>query len=520
MGRSRAILARFPAHFEAAREGKRLDDVTQALALDLDTLSAALARVRRAHRLLDADELRDLLRIAGVHGITSAELAILFARFDLARSLVDDAAGSDPAAEQLLALWGIAVPAPRLPRYTPRESVVAFARRAVANDVFLDAIRTRIRTICAAHARGNGTIDSVLTGAANALDLEIAAVQHSPDRYLHVADVVDRLRIAHPQEADGKAVRREFDPAEERLLVEENPLSPVRTSDEGRKHGDLFSILRRGFERETLRVIITGVEQRTLGPVLVNRDEGHGVGFVGAVPSESTLAFTEEGRVTLDSADVTSMAYAWQGACFADAAAPRRTDFVFDGSGADPSRRAVFAVATPAGALGSEFTFPHAGENLPMPGISVGETRFAFFVQEGRFSRLDAGPPERVDRVQPRPAMAFFDQSVLAPGPSEKRPAAAVVSLGWDERTAFYVNVWIPKRFRALTPDDEEGRSTLEQVAFALNRFRPAGVHVEVKFLDDRWVLGRGIMIDEDDAGEVAGPGSGTELWTAPADQG
>jgi hypothetical protein len=58
--RARNILERFPAHLEASRTGKRLSEVTDALALDLDTLNAALARVRRARRLLDADELRDL----------------------------------------------------------------------------------------------------------------------------------------------------------------------------------------------------------------------------------------------------------------------------------------------------------------------------------------------------------------------------------------------------------------------------------------------------------------------------
>jgi len=59
-GRARKILSRFPAHFEAARPGKQLSVVTDALARDLDEQSATMARVRRSHRLGDADELRDL----------------------------------------------------------------------------------------------------------------------------------------------------------------------------------------------------------------------------------------------------------------------------------------------------------------------------------------------------------------------------------------------------------------------------------------------------------------------------
>lgn len=517
--RARNILARFPAHLEAARAGKRLSDVTDALALDLDTLNAALARVRRARRLLDADELRDLLRIGALHGIAAAELAVLLVRIDAARGMLTAAAASDDAAERLIATWGIAQPPPRLPSYATRQNLVAFAKRALGNDVLLDGVRDRIRAICANHSRGNGTIRALLYGAANALDLDVTSIAHSSDRYLHSAVVEDRLRLARPTTVDSEPAPADFAPADERLLVEENPLVPAKTDDAGRKHGELFSVLRRGFERATLQVLIAGVENRTVGPMLVNRDEGHGVGFFGAVPIGATLSFTEEGRVVLGSDDVTSLAFAWKGACFADGSALRPADFVFDGPGVVPERRARFAESTPAGALGAAFVFPHAGDSLPMPGISVGETRFAFFVQEAHFSRLAPGPPETIERVEPRPAVGFLDQSVFAPATAETRATAAVVSLAWHERSAFHVTVWIPKRFLALTPDDDEGRDTLGHVAFAVNRFRPAGVQVDVSFLDDRWVLGRGMMISEvSPPGEVAGPGSGTELWSAPTD--
>ena len=69
----------------------------------------------------------------------------------------------------------------------------------------------------------------------------------------------------------------------------------------------------------------------------------------------------------------------------------------------------------------------------------------------------------------------------------------------------------------ALTPDDEEGRDTLGRVASAVNRFRPAGVQVDVKFLDERWVLGRGVLGSEDiPPGELVAPGLGMVLWSPP----
>jgi hypothetical protein len=522
-GHARNVLRRFPAHLEATREGKRLGEVSTALALDLDTLGVALARVRRARRLSDSDELRDLLRVGALHGITASELGVLFARLSRALSDLESAKSSDGAAEALLALWGIKASPPPLASYTSRDEAVAFAELALSNDVLLDGVRQRIKTICKIHAGGNGTVHALVQGAANALDLDVVALVHDQDRYLHAATVRDRLRLRHPASGGDAPAEQEFAPASEHLLVEENPHTPVQTGDQARKHAELFSVLRRGFERETLGVRITGVEERTRGPMLVNRDEGHGVGFSGAVPNGATLRFSEEGRVSLDAADVTSLAFAWRGGCFADGAAARPSDFVFDGPGAAPERRARFALSSPAGALGASFAFPHAGDSLPMPGISVGETRFAYFVQQAHFSRRAAPRPPALEgeivRVEPRPQVGFLDAAVFAPGPGVERPVAGAVALTWHERAAFWVNVWIPKRFIALTPDATEGRDTLEHVALALHRFRPAGVHVEVKFLDERWVLGRGVTISEESTGgEIAGPGSGTELWSAPSE--
>ena len=86
-GRARNILSRFPRTSRRRARASVWARSPTALALDLDTLSAALARVRRARRLLDADELRDLMRIAALHGIAAAEFAVLFTRFDAARAL-------------------------------------------------------------------------------------------------------------------------------------------------------------------------------------------------------------------------------------------------------------------------------------------------------------------------------------------------------------------------------------------------------------------------------------------------
>lgn len=515
-GRARQILGRFPAHLEATAPGKQLGDVTEALARDLDVQAADLAAIRRSHRLDDADEAKDLWRIAARHGIARSEFAILFARFERAHEALDalataaNPADRDEAAEALLELWGLDAPRPLLPLFAPpvtgggspdldaaHRNLLREIPPLLASDAILDAVRQRVTEICRRHVRGNGSIRAVIAGAANALDLDVdlERISHSADRYFHAAAVRDRLRL-----------RPDLAPAPEWLGIEENPLERVETEPVGRVDGELFSLIRRGFERALLQVRLVGKENLTLGPQVVNRDEGHGIGFSGAVPAGQPLRFEETGRVFLDDADVTSLAFAWKGACFGGADS-RPNDFIFD----DP--RSVFAVAFPDGSLDADFEFPHAGNSLPVPGLAVGETRFAFFEQVAHFS-FDDGTT--VHRIAPRPGLGIFDGSVNAPGGSDPIPVSALVSFSWLERRAFCARVLIPPRFRALTPKDPDGTETLQRVAQALRRFRPAGVELVIQFIEDRWVLGQSTLPSITSQDIKSRLRSGTALWSVP----
>ena len=260
---------------------------------------------------------------------------------------------------------------------------------------------------------------------------------------------------------------------------------------------------------------ITGEADRTVGPMLVNRDEGHGIGYSGAVPNGQQLAFTEEGRVLLEGADVTSLAYAWQGACFAGDDASSDVDFVFDGPNL-PARRktARFAVATPPAALDREARFPSDGASLPMPGIAVGLTRFAFFVREAHFADGSAPLPAPARSVTPVTGAARFDASTFAPPPLP-RQAAARVALSWLEHRAFAVRLLIPPRFRRWR-SEAEGALTLQAVARALERYRPLGVELRVEFIDDRWLLGGGTLTSGIDDDPIESLRAGTVLWAAP----
>jgi hypothetical protein len=530
--RAAAILSRFPAHLEAARPGKLLGEAVSAIATDLDTLAAALAAVRRAHRLADADELADLWRIGALHGMGSAEFEILLGRHRRAQVLLKtlEAAADDgareSAADALSMLWALQAPTPRLALFADPAAPADLARSAarmatqvrttLRHAALTDAVRTRIAEACDIHADGNGTVMALMRGAANALDLELGAVMHSADRYWHAARVQDRLRLArNVPVAEGASVEQPLAVAEELLGIEENPLWRAETDNAPRQHAELFTETRRGFERALLQVRITGEAERTVAPMLVNRDEGHGIGYSGVVANGELLVFNEDGRVLLDDADVTSMAFAWQGACFAGDDASVDSDFVFDGPGLDARRKkATFVTMTPADGLDREALYPSDGASLAVPGIAVGVTRLAFFVQEAHFASLDPAPAGPRS-VTPRTGAAVFDGAVFAPPPLP-RTASARVALSWLEHRAFAVRLLVPPRFRRWRSDDAEGVLTLQAVARALERFRPLGVELRVEYIDDRWSLGGGTLTSGIDDDPIESLRAGTVLWPAP----
>ena len=524
MSRAERILGRFPAHFEAARAGKLLGAVAAALARDLDVQSAQLAGIRRAHRVREADTVGDLMRIGALHGIRLAEVDLLLVRLgraaERAAALADAAPADRPAlAGDLLALWALDLPDEPLAAFTPDPAPGDAEAAAVA--VLVDAAaaagdyRTRRRAlsrriveVCRNHAEGNGTVRALLAGAANALDLDILATHHSDDRFLHAAEVVDRLALVPAPESGIAAPPR----LTEVLGLEENPLRRAEQAPVERRHAECFEILRKGFAPARLEISVTPEGHRGVGPMVVNRDQGRGVGYAGTIPPGETLVFSETGRATIGGADVTAFAYGFEGAVFADAEKPAEADARFD--------EAAFAVATPAGALDRDFAFPHAGLSIPMPHVAIGRTRMAFFVQEGHFA-APAAPPDRPAPLTPapRPTAGLFAGpgaplgSVFAPGPDETRDPAALVGFAWREHEAYKVRVLIPPRFRALS-DEPEGVEVTRRVTDALERFRPAGVAVETAFIDERWTLGEAALGGAEGAPEpLLALGGGTVLW-------
>jgi|GEM_PF-1158232 len=547
-GRSQRVLGRFPYHMEAASRGKLLANVTQALVRDQDVQAAELQGIRLAHRLFDARELADLLRIGALHHISKSEMAVLFQRFTRLREGINrlhahistggDVGELEALANQLLVLWPSTNANPLKTHYedtvstTPFDVVTAAtallsdARQMHTTEALLSALRHRIAEVSAIHHEGNGTVRALLRGAANCLDVDLGKIEHSDDRFWHAAPVTDRIRL-HRQLPNSDQTQPIPLPLEF-LGIEENPKRIAEFGPKELHHREYFQVLRKGFDDALLEIRIRGVGLGTVSPMIVNRDAGHGVGLYAAIPDGQEVVLTQGGRALLNGKDITSRCYAWQGACFAEDVgasgnanehlATGGRDFVFadqaqlpaDGGddGMDISR---FVRASPAQTLDREALLPHGGDSLSMPNVRVGKTRFAFFVQHGHFAAKNIAVPPlpdgsfgadpfastpalvRADRelVTPRYGNAIADASVFAEAGdaviAAANTAAGAIQLRWLERQAYKVRLFVPKRFAGF--DDDGGEAIKNDIKLGIERFRPAGVDVEVVFVDDHWSL-------------------------------
>ncbi len=452
--RAALVLGRFPQHLELAAPGKAIGAVATALADPLDTQTVQAGDIRRAHRLADARTEIDLVRLAGLHGLTVNSLALLRQRW------AESAVPTDPAA--------------------------AFGQ-------WVDLVRTTLGDLIEVHTAGNGTPAGLLAATAAYLGMTVDRVAHSEDRWWHVATCTDRVPAADPP-----------GPANALLALEENPFRLRDVTPVPRRHGERFRIVRSGFEAAPVSVVVRGVEDRCLRPMVVDVDQGEGITAEVTVPAGEELRFERDGRVTLSASSVAGRAWRFRGAVFADADQTHAKDFVWAGdTDTEPDRAARFAVTEPiADAFDPSPSLPHTQPLVEPLVLAAGESRWAVFVGAATFAGRDAV-------AAPRNLAGYFDETVFAPDPAGG--PAFEIGFEWDEREPFAVRVWLPLTMADL--DGPEETPVRERARVLLDRHRAAGVHVTVEYADPRWILGAGHLrpIDTDEAlGVVV---SGTSTW-------
>jgi hypothetical protein len=266
------------------------------------------------------------------------------------------------------------------------------------------------------------------------------------------------------------------------VYLVENPIVDKHTDDAPRRGRDRLRVHRGGFFHGPVAARITGSAGRTVRPRLTNLATHRGFGYRGNVPDGAELVFTTEGRAFLDGAEVTANCHVFKGALFGDA--------LFGGGRFDdPGAPHVCAQSVPARALERNRPLPALAPTEPLPTLRLllGSSDWQFNVEEGAF---DA---------------SSFDACVFAlPADEPARaalPPSAQVQLLWREHQPFTVRVLLPAPLQSLEPVLLGGSSLKSLVRAGLERFRAAGIRLEVDWFDDTWVLDESVLRDNAAAG-------------------
>lgn len=523
--RANTILQRFPRHLDLTREDKLFAQVVNGLARELDVKTMQLGRVRKSHRLGQADEMRDLLLLAGLNDFQPI-------RFDLARlrldTLVDAAgalveAGVDPAVQEETALTiQQLLDIVDLGPYTSDYSALSNALLEMADyKSRLEILRCQIREIIRIHRDGNGSVRSLLEASAAYLHLKIGQITDVGDDYWHIAQCKDRLVLPKKDEAGPGTTA-----GEDWLALEENPIKETTISPGEFAHGEMLKIVRNGFEPVPVKIALTGIEDRTCFPMIVDIDKGHGLYYAGFVEDGKTLEFTSDGRVLLDGTEADNEAFSFSGAVFAadtgvDKASPQEFAFCNE-HGTSPNGQCGVFVKTAPVETGFSAEMPHMGGLCPAITLAVGATNLKFFVRVAHFGARRTTPSEKNLPAIESYSAGHFDASVFAKdgtGAGADDPAA-LIGFEWQEKEAFKVVVWLPSRFESYDQQKEEDEPSLaEQLASLLDRHRAAGISLEVKYASDLWELPDGYITDLNSPESYKSIIAGSRLWNTGSPQ-
>ncbi len=446
-GRARKMMSRFPAFMRLENPGKALSHICDVLGLDLDDLERQLMRIQRAHRIQYAPESQDVLQLGSLMGLQSADFVILRKLYDSGFYLPHPA--TDDAESDI------------------REAYKRYVR----------SMADRVTRIAALFLEGCGTVWALLEGTAVLLNADTEN-SDKPNR-IEVVDThplfggfVHRTPIRFKtHDEDGWKETLDY------VYVVENPIVEKTSGVIPCWQRAKIKVNRAGFYHGKVTASITGVSDRTVRPVLINLDIQEGIGYNGVLPAGAVLQFTQDGIATVDGLDVTKDCYFFKGAL-----ADGPTGIQPEGEG---DYKQTFVTSTPMGAMHRGFPRPVITplDEIPVVRLNLGHSVWRFSVEEGAY---DA---------------SAFDESVFKfPDTESARKAlepSGDVELVWNEHTPFAVTVLIPRSFQSYESLLLEGQNLLNIIRDGLERFRAAGIELNVQYFDTEWLLGKSLLEDE-----------------------
>lgn len=459
-GRPGKMLARFPSFMRADDRGKVLAQTALALGRQVDEAERLMTNIQRAHRLAAADEERDVIQLAALLGLERGDFAILRELYDRGLFEVDDA-----ELDAVIAKWRKSGEGKGLPKPEPAR---------LAYDEYVGELKEMVARIARVMLDGCGTIWALLEGAAIMIVSDVVIPEGSSTGELleHVDAGLPRGGFIHRVAVEYRTVGDGESPlTQSSIYLLENPVIDVYTDKTDRRQREWFRCERGGFWGGPVAIKVTGVAERTIKPMIVTTGTNEGVGYTGVMAEAAELIFATDGHAYLDGEDVTKRCFYFEGALFDNA--------VFDSEVTDDS----FVEVQPPGALDRNFPRPEIQwlDELPVVTLPLGETDWRFSIEEGAF---DASAFEEAAWALPSDPAAL---AALA--------ASGAVEMGWRENKPFSAIVFIPPDLKELEPS-LGGVDLRLLVRAGLERFRPAGIELDVEYSEDDWVMGESVVRD------------------------
>jgi hypothetical protein len=438
MGRDVKLINYFPDFMRISEPGKTLAFICRQLGNRLDESERLSRENLRAHRIKQAPQEIDLLRLAALFGLQAADYA-------LARKFYQEG--------------------------------VFGARDEAGYQEYINVLRNLIERTIKVFGDGCGTLwallegTSILLGAETLYDEQGKPIVEHPDADIVIegqnrGGFIHRLAVQYRTVEEGAIVSKQG-----YIYLVENPLADKSTEDVERRQAERFKVNKGGFFDTVAAVKITGVKQRTVFPQIINVTTRQGIGFRGSLNENDVLLFSRDGKAFLNGADVTGQCYYFSGALF--------NEDVF--SPGDPNH--TFVLVEPHGSLQRNYPRPVITPltELTMPDLPLGESQWRFSVREGVFDGDG------------------FDECVFAlpknPITLQTFPVSGKVQLQWQEHEPFAVSVLVPDAMQSLD-DALEDVDLLAWIRAGLERFRAAGIRLNVEYYSEQWVLDHSILRD------------------------
>ncbi len=439
MAKSDRILSFFPPFYAAADRTKLLHKVVRMIALPLEEADTHLFRIQRSHRLKVAESAEDIIRLSGLLNLTGFHFEDIL---------------SDKALD-----------------YSQK----------------LDLMRERVQRIARIHLKGLGTPWAVMESAAIFLNAIIVPEKSGDPLVKHL----DNRLFSHKAEIEFSHLPEK---PRERIYLHENPLRRKKIDLAERWPMDFWAVENENFENSHVRLVIQGVEDRTVLPSIFCPDTGEGVLFNGIVPDGKMLVIDKPNGTMLDNLPVDEWLIYFKGGIY-DYGRVNGANFVDE----QDNSSNLFD-----GDLDKIPSRPFR-KNKPVPEAPVGRSEWRFKVAQGVYDGDDFDFSVYATDHEP---IGIYDEDFNFDESVFDFPASGVVGMAWDERIPCSFKLLLPSnvpRPQSQTNDattssgkeekaEEKSLNYISRIGNVLPRFKAAGVLSFVDTAKDTWILGESVV--------------------------